>query len=368
MTSKKKTIFIDAHVLNGIPQGTVTYLKGLYRTLYLTGEFELIFGVEKIEEASKELGIADAKLVEYNSPSKYYRLAYDIPRLIAKYKCDLSHFQYIVPLIKNSRQIVTIHDVLFLDFPELFPRSYYLKNKFLFNFAAKRSDLICTVSDYSKNMIQKHFHIPENKMHITPNATFTSFDKESAVQLKLKYGVNKFILFVSRIEPRKNHAQLLKAFIDLKLYEKDYSLVFIGSRAIPYPEFDHLISTVAPDIRSKIILLENLSDEELACFYSEADLFVFPSFAEGFGIPPLEAAINHTKVLCSNATAMREFSFFKNNGLSFNPDNLQELKEKITRVLMDEAYPFGAIKEEILSTYDWNTIALNYARKIHEIC
>jgi glycosyltransferase involved in cell wall biosynthesis len=368
MTSKKRTIFIDAHVLNGIPQGTVTYLKGLYRALHLSGEFELIFGVEEREQASKELAITDAKLVEYRSSNKYYRLAVDIPLLIRKYKCDFSHFQYIVPLVKNARQIVTIHDVLFLDFPELFPRSYYLKNKFLFNFAAESSDLICTVSDYSKNMIQKHFHIPENKMHLTPNATFTSFDTKSTIQLKLKHGVNKLILFVSRIEPRKNHVQLMKAFIDLKLYEKDYSLVFIGSRAIQYPEFDHLLSAVTPDIRSKIILLENLSDEELGCFYKEADLFVFPSFAEGFGIPPLEAAINHTRVLCSNSTAMEEFSFFKNHDLSFNPENLNELKEKISRVLMDEAYPFTAIKEEIKSKYDWNAIALNFTRKIHEIC
>lgn len=368
MTSKKKTIFIDAHVLTGIPQGTVTYLKGLYRTLYLTGEFELIFGVEKIDEASKELGITDAKLVEYSSSNKYYRLAYDIPTLIAKYKCDLSHFQYIVPIIKNSKQIVTIHDVLFLDFPELFPKTYYIKNKLLFNFAVKRSDLICTVSDYSRNMIQKHFHIPENKLHITPNATFAMHDKKSDINLKLKYGVNKFILFVSRIEPRKNHAQLLKAFIELKLYEKDYSLVFIGSRAIQYPEFDNLLSELTPDIRTKILLLENLSDEELACFYMDADLFVFPSFAEGFGIPPLEAAINNTKVLCSDSTAMMEFNFFKNNDLTFNPENLNELKEKISRVLMNEVYPFNTIKDEIMSKYDWNSIALNYTSKIHELC
>ena len=363
--SKRRTIFIDGHVLTGIPQGTVTYIKGLYRAINEINDFELIFGVDNIELASNQLAIPDAKLIAYNSSNKFYRLAYNIPSIIAKYKCDLSHFQYIVPFVKNSKQIVTIHDVIFLDFPNLFPYSYRLQNKYLFDFAAKKSDLVCTVSNYSKEKLKEHFLVPEEKLHVTPNATFMVNSNENNIDIKSKYGLSKYILFVSRIEPRKNHLQLLKAYIELKLYEKDYSLVFIGSNAIKSSTLSEFLDKLTSSIKNKIIFLNQLNDSELSSFYIQADLFVFPSLAEGFGIPPLEAALNHTKVLCSNATAMNEFTFFAKYNLLFDPNNLKEFKEKITLLLKERQYPYDKIKNEIESKYNWDSIATNFIKRIH---
>jgi glycosyltransferase involved in cell wall biosynthesis len=233
--------------------------------------------------------------------------------------------------------------------------------------AVKKSDLICTVSNYSKEMLQKHYHIPDSKLHITPNSTFLKDNVKSCTDIKSKYGLSDFILFVSRIEPRKNHLLLLKAFNELKLYEENYSLVFIGSHAIKYLEFNEYYLKLKPAVKNKIIFLDHLNDAELACFYKEASLFVFPSLAEGFGIPPLEAALNDTKVLCSNATAMKEFDFFEKYNLTFNPNNLDELKVKIRNVLKDDFYPFNKIKVEINSKYNWDLIAANFIKKIHEI-
>ena len=81
---------------------------------------------------------------------------------------DYAHFQYVIPPIKKCKYIVTIHDVLFLDFPQYFPFLYRLKNNLLFKYSAKKSDIVLTVSQYSKERIEMHFNI--NDVKIIPNA------------------------------------------------------------------------------------------------------------------------------------------------------------------------------------------------------
>ena len=166
---KKTKIFVDCHVFDGNFQGTTTYLKGLYTELLKDKTKQFYFGASNTAFLETIFGTHEnLTYLAYKAKNKFYRLLFDIPRIIKNNKIDFAHFQYVIPPIKTCKYIVTIHDVLFLDFPEYFPLSYRIKNKFLFKTSAKHSDIVLSVSDYSKQQIQKNFGI--KKVTITPNA------------------------------------------------------------------------------------------------------------------------------------------------------------------------------------------------------
>ncbi|MBX3165006.1 MAG: glycosyltransferase family 4 protein [Bacteroidetes bacterium] len=360
---KKIKIFVDAHVFDNSFQGTTTYLKGLYSALVKNENFEITLAAENTEKLKLFFTDERFRFIQLKTRSKYKRLALEIPKLLKEHKFDYAHFQYITPLVKvrNCKYINTIHDLLFLDFPQYFPFSYRFTKKQLFKFSARKSDIICTVSDYSKNALIRHFHISPENIVITPNAVVIY--NESYVNVKAKYNLDKYILFVSRVEPRKNHYLLLKTFVEMELYKQGYQLIFIGRKNdVTSENYFNYYHALPDEIKKRVLHFENISHDDLYGFYRYADLFVYPSLAEGFGIPPLEAAMAGCKVICSNQTAMSDFDFFGN--YLFNPNNENELKEKIEMVLNDKLYNFNYIKQAIEKKYNWEIIAKNFAVRL----
>lgn len=332
-------IFIDAHVFDGPFQGTTTFIKGIYTALAQNPGVELYLAAHDLENLRRHFPSSpQIFLVQYKSRSPFSRLGWEIPRFIRRYGIHYAHFQYIVPPVKNCRFIVTTHDVIFSDYPEEFRRSYRIVKKLLYRRSAQKSDLLTTVSEYSRRSIEKHLGINADQVHVIPNGVhrkfFEGYDRREPLNmLKQKYGLRKFILFVSRMEPRKNHALLLRSFLDLGLYEQGYHLVFIGARTLHVPDFDELLNGLPPQIESRILVLEQATEEELLLFYRAASLFVYPSRAEGFGIPPLEAAALKRPVVCSSTSAMSEFSFFGEDHV--DPDNYEQFRDRIAQALAD---------------------------------
>jgi glycosyltransferase involved in cell wall biosynthesis len=356
----KINILVDAHVFDDGFQGTTTYIKGLYNALIQNDKFEIFIAAYNIENVKKHFLNERFKFIKLPSKSKLKRLAYDFPTIIKRYKIDYAHFQYITPLIKNCIFINTVHDLLFLEKPEYFPTGYKYVNEIAFRLSAYRSEMVCTVSEYSKVSLLKYFKINEEKIVVTPNSIQLSIPSNS--ELLKKYDLEKYILYVSRFEPRKNHIMLLKAFVELSLFP-EYKLVFIGKRhdleTSLFDQYEHRLNEA---VHKSIIYLEDLSAEDLNLFYKNASLFVYPSLAEGFGIPPLEAAVAGCKVLCSNTTAMKDFSFF--GDYLFDPTNLVELKSKMLFALSDNSYPYGRITEYIVDKYNWDKIASDFSSEI----
>lgn len=354
-------IFVDAHVFDDSFQGTTTYIKGLYSALVKDSDFEITLAAHNIEKLKTVFTDPRFKFIAFIETSKYKRLALEIPALIKKNGFDFAHFQYITPPIKSCRYINTIHDLLFLDFPQYFPWTYRFTKKHIFKFSANRSEIICTVSEYSKKALIKHYQIPAEKILITANAVSEYTGPFSDV--KSKYKLNKYILFVSRMEPRKNHYLMLKSFVELALYEQGYKLVFIGrTKDVKTENYHNYYNSLDEIIKDSVLHIENISYEELNSFYKNADLFVYPSLAEGFGIPPLEAAIMECKVLCSNQTAMSDFDFF--GKYLFDPSDPQQLKEKILNTLDDQNYPFEKIKNAVIQKYNWKNIADAFGERL----
>ncbi len=334
-------VFVDAHVFDGEFQGTRTYIKWLYRELAaLDGDIQIYMAACDPGILEQEFsGIPNIHYLKYKAASKYSRLAFDIPSLLRKHAIDVSHFQYVCPPVKRGRYIVTIHDLLFNDFPWEFPLSFRLSKNLLFYVSSKLTDVLTTVSAYSKERISELYGYPAEEIHVIPNAVseeyFQVYDKgEVRRAIQERYGIpGKIILYVGRVEPRKNHDQLLQAFLELELYKQDYSLVFLGKESIRNARFDGLKAGMDPAARERFFQFDFVGNDDLIAFYRAADLFVFPSKGEGFGIPPLEACAARVPVLCSNVTAMSDYDFFGDN--LYDPHNLNEMKDKMMRLLSE---------------------------------
>jgi glycosyltransferase involved in cell wall biosynthesis len=360
----KIKILVDAHVFDSFSQGTTTYLSGLYNNLVVHSEVEIYLAASDITKLKDSFTDERFKFVKLPKSTSLKRLLFDFPRIIKENKIDIAHFQYVTPLRKTCKFVNTIHDLLFMEYPQYFPLKYRIIKYCAFFLSARNSDLVCTVSAYSCSSLKKYFTLGENKLFITPNGISrpskneTEFDKTN----KLK----PYILFVSRMEPRKNHLLLLKAYLELELYKQEYNLIYIGKiNDIGIPDFFSFYDSLTQDIKDKIYILEGVSLFDLQSLYKNASLFVYPSAAEGFGIPPLEAVMNGCKVICSNQTAMSDFTFLKN--YLFDPNDFQNFKSKIETTLLEKKYPFENIQKEILRLYNWQNISDSFLGRLKNL-
>lgn len=361
----RRKFFVDCHVFDGPFQGTTTYLKGLYNELI--HDADKMFFLASNDTASLKTIFGEHENVtylQYSSHNKFIRLLFDIPAMIKKNQIDYAHFQYIVPPFKFCKYIITVHDVLFLDFPEYFPFGYKLKNKLLFGKSTRYSDVVLTVSEYSKKQIQKHFGA--HKITVTPNgvdaAYFESYDKNAVKsEVKKRYGFSDYWLFVSRWEPRKNHHTLLKAFVENRHYEK-FHLVFVGGSAINNPAYNDYFDHLEPHVKSKIVKLDALKQKDLLLVLRGASLSVYPSIAEGFGIPPLESIAANVPTICSNETAMADFDFMQSH--LFNPLNSKDISDTAVLALTDGETE--AQRTAVMQKYNWAVAAAAFRKALQE--
>lgn len=350
-------ILIDAHVFDDKYQGSRTYLKGLYVALIANSpEWNFYLAAQNISNLKEEFGtFNNLHFLELKKANKFYRLLVDLPRLIRNYNIDYTHFQYTIPPFRRGKYIVTIHDILFeqKEFSNYFPLKGKIVNHILHKFAARRADLLLTVSEFSREKLAEIYKIPLKRIHVTPNAIDSGFERNDTSKPLIR---SKYILYVSRVEPRKNHLSLLKAFVQSQLFQ-DYKLVFIGKRDIKYQDLETYIQQNAHLLQESLIRLESVSEQELVNYYQHCSLFVFPSFAEGFGIPPLEAMAVGAKVLVANTTAMSDFGLPES--LMFNPHDLEELKRKINFQLASD-FNHEQVYKAVLSKYNWTKISREF--------
>jgi glycosyltransferase involved in cell wall biosynthesis len=363
MKAKPIKLFVDAHSFDTEFQGTQTFIRELYTGLLNAyPELDIYWGVqhtEKIRELFPSVKLAN--ILPYKKrKAAILRFVFDIPAYIKKYQFDFAHFQYLSPLRQRGcRYIITTHDVLFNDFPADFSFAYRVSRNLLFGRSIKNAAIKTTVSDYSKQRIAHYYNIPQSQIMVTPNGVSKpTLSKETAKQtIKAKFGIENFILYVSRIEPRKNQTLLLEKYIKLQLYKKHIALVFIGKESVRVARLQKAIQKLTPEQRAMFHWFPQVEQADLAAFYSACRLFVYPSKAEGFGIPPLEAAVCKVPVLCSSATAMSEFVFFE--PYTFDPDNEDDFEIQLASIIAQPPSPMFLknVAEIVSAQYQWQQSA-----------
>lgn len=355
---RKQRILVDAHVLDGKPQGTCAYIAGLYSALAQRDDLEIILATETPESLDRWFpDRRNLQWVPLATGNKYKRLALDFDRLGSRLAPDFTHFQYITPLRKRSRWINTIHDILFLDHPEMFPAHYRRINGILFRRSAKRSDIVLTVSDYSRGAIARHFGIPADRIHVTPNGVdHWASCGEIPIPDLTGHG---FFVYVSRFEPRKNQDGLVRAFRQVRdSLPAETRLVLVGSMAMAYPALERELSAAGPTVD----VMSNLKREELAWLYRNAIAAIYPSHAEGFGIPPLEAVAAGGRSYCSDNTAMAELAPFVHQ--TFDSTDPTALQTRLVEASQTPWQPRRDLQELVARQYSWKRAANAFAAAI----
>ena len=245
---------------------------------------------------------------------------------------------YNIPIFYKGNLVTTIHDITHILFPEYLPNKFALYYaKFMISRAVKRSEYILTVSENTKKDLIKYFNADPNKIVITYNGVDKKFrckEKSEYEYLYSKYRIDrnkKILLYVGNKKPHKNIAKLIKA-MSLLENKENYTLVLSGKGFEGYNELENLSDKLG--LNELIIHTGIVSDEELVDLYNLADLFVFPSLYEGFGIPLLESMACGTPVICSNSSSLPEV--VGDAALMFDPNDEVELARSIEGVLSNK--------------------------------
>ena len=228
------------------------------------------------------------------------------PLYIIGESLDLMHFPHFnVPIFCPRKFIVTIHDLILIKFPTqrattLGPVFYAVKKffyKIVIFLAVKRARQILTVSLFTKKDIIRQFRARAEKIIVAYEGVadvLSGGQAESAEKALIKYGVKKpFLLYVGNAYPHKNLEKLIKVFLKLKPEKPDLRLVLVGKDDYFYNRLKFL----SPNESADIIFPGYVPDADLKTFYRQALAYVFPSFYEGFGLPPLEAMANGLPVV-----------------------------------------------------------------------
>ena len=238
----------------------------------------------------------------------------------------------------KSKRVVTVYDLFMYKAYPFNRRSKVFLARYFNKMSIKKADVVITISEFSKKEILNTFNIGEDKVHVLYCGPGNVRSEPNAGKdlLREKYNlVNDYILFVSTIEPRKNLLSLVKAFEILKdRYAIGEDLVVVGKKGWDYQATLKYIAS--SPCKSFIHLVGSVPDSDLGCFYRNASLFVYPSFMEGFGIPPLEAMQCGCPVLTSDTSSLPEVVRYSE--MMFDPQDVNQISEKCIQILRDPAY------------------------------
>ena len=329
-------IGIDGHMIGDHSGGNESYYTNILRNMDSPENCRLFLflrpGVKAFPYEEK------FEIIRFRSKNAFVRNFIELPYLCKKLGLDLLHVQYFIPFWRPCKVVCLIHDICFEHFKDIFTRKEYYRQKILIPYAATRSEIVFTVSNHAKRDIQEHYGLSDEKVCVTYNAVNSSFRRLDECELnieelKRKYEINesRYILSVCNLQPRKNIVRLINAFINMKeIYGGNEQLVIVGKKAWMFND----ILKVAIQESKDIIFTDYVSDDDLVRLYNGAACFVYPSFFEGFGIPPLEAMACGTPVAVSAATALPEV--VADAGVYFDPYSEDDIRDAIHRILKDD--------------------------------
>lgn len=270
--------------------------------------------------------------------SKLFWRSFSIKSQLKKDKIELFHgLSHEIPFgIKHIglKSIVTIHDLIFLRKPKYYKFIDRLIYKFKSKYACHKTDKIIAISEKTKADIIEFYHINPTKIEVIYQSCDdgfktlqTSAEKEN---VRLKYNLpEKYLLNVGTIEHRKNLLLLIKA---LKTVNDDYKLVVIGKETKYAKLVKNEIANLS--LQNRVIFLKDIPFADLPSIYQMAQIFIYPSYYEGFGIPIIEALYSKTPVIAATGSCLEEAGGPKSCYIS--PDNEIELANQINNILANE--------------------------------
>jgi len=307
-------VAIVSSFMDGRRTGVGNYTFNLVKGLQKIGKGKdliLVHFGKTPEEAYKK----SKEVVVKKLPSKLTEML-SLPSTLHRMSCDVVHF----PAFTGSQVraysaatvpiVLTVHDLTPILFPEAHPTKSSLLWGKAFRNCVKYVSRWIAVSENTKNDLISLFDINPETVAVVPEAANEIFKPTNEKEQFQKYifenyGVEiPFMLYVGTLEPRKNIPSLLKAFSIIRKHGYSHKLVLVGGKGWKYSEIFSAINELS--LTDQIVIPGYVPDEDLVYFYNLADLFVYPSLYEGFGLPPLEAMSCGTPVITSNKSSLPE--------------------------------------------------------------
>jgi len=336
-------IGIDARLLGeritGITRYLINVLQFLPQSDYKNKYSLLTYNKTKFDDK-----FYDHHIVQRNKLPRQLRehlwLNFSLPKLLVEKNIDVFFTPYILVPIKKShkKNVIVIHDVMTKTCPQFFTNYYKKYMSVIVPQSIKKADAIVTVSQSAKNDIVKFYRVAPDKITVTHLWTDEKYkpmqlNKEEKELVRKKYNLpDKFILYVGAIEERKNISGILRISDILKSREVDMKIVLVGNKGFGFIK----LSAEMYQRNDIVIHIENVAEEDLPSIYNLAEIFLFPSFYEGFGLPPLEAMKCGIPVLASNNSSLIEV--VGEGGLLFDAEDYDSFADHIVLLLKDRQF------------------------------
>ncbi len=289
-----------------------------------------------------------------------------VPRIISETGSDIFHSVDNISgrfFRKNFRLVLTVHDIIPVVCPDLVKKMDRLAFYLAYPQALNNADRIITGSESAKNDLIERYSISEKKISVIYDGCDhdmfkPSGDKDKIREVCRKYGIDGPFLFnLSSASPRRNLMRLLKAY---KILHKrgygDFKLVLGGSRDFKYEELYRFVQEEG--LEDRILTIGYVSQQDLPFLYNGAELFIYPSLYEGFGLTVLEAMACGTPVITSNLSSLPEV--VGNSGLLIDPFSVEEIAESTMELLDNhdkrKEMSLNGIKQSKI--FDWNRTTL----------
>ncbi|MBU1164729.1 glycosyltransferase family 4 protein [Patescibacteria group bacterium] len=367
-------IGIDARMYGDSVTGIGNYTKNLIDELLkidFKNEYTIFLlpqNYDKFQTNSKNV-----KKVKIDIPWYSWSEQIKLPIALIKEKIDLMHFPHFnVPILYPKKFVVTIHDIT----PKFFPGHKVKQNPLrrigywlVFKLGITRAQKVISVSNHTKQHLIKHFNIKEQKIEVVYQGLNKNLQNQSFYgiidKLSDKFDIHKpFIFYVGVWREHKNLPNLVKAYkVLLEKFKQDISLVIGGKPDPEYPETLNLIKEL--NLEQKIFMPGFISEDKLTFFYNQAEVFVLPSFNEGFGLVAIESISLGTPVVASKTTSLPEV--LKGGALYFDPHSPQDIAEKINQVLSSKELSKQLVNKakQVIKKYNWE-ITAKQTLKIYE--
>ena len=360
-------IGIDARMYGASNAGLGRYVQKLIKQLEkINSDNEYVIFL--LEENFDKYQPQSPNFKKVKIKSCWYTLSehFEIPRVVKKHKIDLMHFPHFnVPWFLKTRYVVTVHDLIMTHYPDSRATTkmkfiYWLKiraYRLIISRAVRRAERVITVSEASKKDIVKNLKVSAEKILVTYEGfDLKAYDDGNSFDLEKFELTGPYLLYVGNAYPHKNLETLILAFEKLAKKRKgSLQLVLVGKRDFFSKRLEQKVKQLG--LEERIIFTGYVKDEDLVGLYENAEMFVFPSLLEGFGLPPLEAMDRGVAVASSQSSCMPEI--LGDAALYFDPEKTDEMIDSIEKILNNPELKKNMIEKGKIRTekYSWHSCA-----------